>query len=1029
MAVYYYSTHAPVVLTQREVALVARLVRQHGRATLVVPRFEVRDRCRRALASSEERVSLGVEVTTPDAWIASLWELWGDGHRIVSPTERTLLMAQLVADEVDGGTPEAAGEPSPLVASSGTVAMLARAAQRYLPYVDASQEGAFTPAERAVCALLTRYEERLRALGLAETSSAAVCLAQMLAATPAPSARAVVLRGIAAYPRYLLDVLRAVSAQGEVHLILEDEAAELREQLRGALGGCDGSWDEEVPAAAPSAPVWPQFAEVSGPAAREVAYVHLIEAARERGPVVVAAPKPWEAFRALAPRLAAHGIAARVETRRAFGDLRAGQCLQALLDLQRRMKTEEPSAWWPAPEIPDWIRSPFAGLGTGAPRIARMLDARLRRTRKMGVAELKAELDSLQSRELNRERTLADEQGRPRRPIVVKAVLDALEAEHFARALQLMYEAAQAATPGAFGAGGIAEQRAEVEALAAAVALMDEARAQGVSEAQAMLVLPTLTVRLSVDVRPGGDVAAAPAEAGEAVASDDAVVFRSIDDVAACGRSSSSAESVICLDVDAEAYPLATRDTVATILAEKLGCLGCAAVPVVAQRVTFRHALEDARDAVLAFVARDRQAVDRYPAPVYTELKGRAKRAGELQMVQGLPHEGMVFAGLDRAGGVGVQTRVVRVPGEHVVPDELTHLLLLPERSVGARVMPRALSASQIENYLACPYRWLVSNRAATRRLDVAFGPIEQGNFVHDVMQRFHERLIEAGLDRVTPENLERCLDEMDAAFEELRADHAHGKYTHGRFAREERPRPIRGALIPLDELERNQLDAILPQLREVVRYESDLLPIYTPARFEYSFDKEDVVYAGHPLGGRIDRIDTAPAAGRGERFVVIDYKNRTSVSDLACADPTMTRDEGEALPETWLPGRDVDRAPKVQTLIYAAALERLTGGSAQGAVYFGTRGPHIAGAVDDALVSCEPSAFPRDRVSGYPGVKPSRSRSALHDGSLEFSALLAQVEHAIALELEALEAGDIAPRPAADSCGFCPIIMCPRRR
>ena len=187
--------------------------------------------------------------------------------------------------------------------------------------------------------------------------------------------------------------------------------------------------------------------------------------------------------------------------------------------------------------------------------------------------------------------------------------------------------------------------------------------------------------------------------------------------------------------------------------------------------------------------------------------------------------------------------------------------------------------------------------------------------------------------------------------------------------------------------------------------------------------------YAGRPLGGRIDRIDTAPDAGSGARFVVIDYKNRASVTDHACPDPTMMLDENEELDPAWLPGRDVDKAPKVQTLIYAAALERLGAGHAQGAIYVGTRGPQVAGAVDDALVSCEPPAFPHDKVSGYPGIKPPRSRTAKRDGDLDFHAMLAQVERAVAAELDAPEAGAIQPAPAKDSCAYCPLTICDRRR
>ncbi len=44
----------------------------------------------------------------------------------------------------------------------------------------------------------------------------------------------------------------------------------------------------------------------------------------------------------------------------------------------------------------------------------------------------------------------------------------------------------------------------------------------------------------------------------------------------------------------------------------------------------------------------------------------------------------------------------------------------------------------------------------------------------------------------------------------------------------------------------------MLSKLHEVVRDEADMLSIFTPSQFEYSFDKEGVTYAGRALGGRI---------------------------------------------------------------------------------------------------------------------------------------------------------------------------------
>ncbi len=1078
MAVRVVRIDTAVNLTTAELALIDSLYAEHGRVVLLVPSFADRDACRRSLA--HRGLGVGVEVTAPSSWIASLWELLGDGRQMVSSVQRRLILAHVLAQPSCN-----ASDAAPENVSSGMVDMVFEAARDMLPYLPAELQ-ALSAGETALCDALARYRAALDERGLIETSSAAVGLAEHMERSLPACARSVVVRGVHDVPKYLLDILAAVARAGTLVFLLEEEADDEVRALAAELASrsIDDIALSDLDARAPCAPALQRVADscsffpVTGPFARDAAYTAIIERAvlqasgavePPRPVVAVASPNPRAMFHVLAPRLAAHGVSAQVGARRTLRDTRAGEALAMLADLLDRIDIEEASSWWPAPEIPDWIRSPFSGLAPVSARVARLFDTRLRKTRQMDGAALAAELESLQSREANRERARADEQGRPRRAIVVKDALDAIGVRRYGRAVQLMYEAARTAPAQAFGMLSVTGKQQELAALEAMLDVFAEARRLGVSEEQTFAVLLSCSYRAAgMCALPAHDSAPfegaafdgdAPVEGDAPFAGDVAphgddrsspsVVFCTLDELAS--QPASTYGMVVLLDVDAGSYPLSRRETPVSILAEKLGCAGVHAAPVGCQRIAFARACAAGEAAALGYVARDRQADECYPALAYTELEqahrhvastgtnasrgsapassGSLARASAPMSQLALPTEASIYENLDRAGGAGTRCCAVRASGMHTLAPALHRLVLLPERSVGGRVVPRTLSASQIENYLACPYRWLVSNRMPTRRLDVAFGPIERGNFVHDVMQRFHERLIERGLMRVRPQTVEACMAEMDGAFADIVEDHRAGKYTHGKYARDEKPRAIRGALVPLDTFECRQLQAMLVELHEVVRYESEILSIFTPAQFEYVFDREGVTYAGRPLGGRIDRIDVAPSAGAGERFVVIDYKNRASVAEFACEDPTMMLDEQEPLPEDWLPGRTGDTAPKVQTLIYAQALQRVSDRSAQGAVYLGIRGPAAAGAVSDALVSSEPPAFPSDKVSGYPGVRPARSRTVRHDGSLEFQDLLDQVERAIAGELAALERGAIAPHPASDSCTYCPVAMCEKRR
>lgn len=1018
MTASVYVTNAGTALSAGEIELITGMLDAHGRVTLLVPRYDEGEVVRRNLADAG--VGTGVDVVTPAAWIAGLWELFGDGRQPVGTLQRQLLMAQVLAETQarDSGSLE------PLKNNPGSAKMLAEMARDFYPYAlsDEVDLSVLSRAERRSIDMLARYGTLLGGEhGLIEPSVAAVKLRVQLMSHAPACAQAVAVRGVMRLPKYLLHLLDAVACNGELGFMYNGRYGAFTRDLSAYFDVAPRRLDEH----APSAPE-PSFAEVCGPTARAASYarltVELASACPAQECVAICVPEPSALLRELGPRLAARGVSVQAENFERFADTRAGQMFFQLIDLLERMETQERSAWWPAPDIVDWIRSPFSGVGPGARHAVVALDSKLRKNRALTKEGLFAQLDSMQSRELNRERAAAEEQGRALRPVVLKETIDALDAKRFSRALHLMYEAAAAASSAAFGVEGAAAQRAELFALQSAYEVFKEARTLGISEEVALAALRELGVPTMRAYFP----AAERDDAGVAGQAPTRVRIMRMDGLAV--HEAGSFGAVLLADVDAESYPLAERDTVSSMLAVKLGCSGISASAAACQRDRVARCLQAARNsAVLAYVSRDNAAEVRFPALAYAELRAEAEARGALDLVVGLPAEHELFANLDVLDGEGVQVDDAARSGEHVLDGELAPYVLLSQRSVGGRAVTRTLSASQVENYLACPYRWFVNSRVTTRRLDVEFGPIERGNFAHDVMQRFYERLAECGIERVTLGNAVRCHEEMDRAFEEMREDHMRGRYTHGRYAKDERPRAIHSGLVPLDEIERNRIEAMRTMFHEVVDHDATMLSAYRPSQFEYSFDKQDITYAGRSLGGRIDRIDCAPGAGDGERFVVIDYKTGSNAAEMSCADPTMQLDDGELLAEDWLPGRDKDKSPKVQTLMYATALERMTGGSAQGAVYYGLRGPLVAGAVSSSLTECEPPAFPEDKLTSFPGVK-GRSR-AKHDGTMEFSDLLTQVEHAISLELDRLQSGDVAPRPASDSCTFCPLTMCEKRR
>ncbi len=572
-----------VQLGAEELRALSELVDDVGRVTLIVPDFGVRDACRRALADAGWRRwrrchdSRRVDSVAVGAHGRRQGRLYRARSAVCLrpvPFYATAKKGTCGArGPLSRGARVARGRPPRGVrrarfqllrsirrrtsATPGMIKMIARAARLYLPYIERRADSATCSAsQRRIVRALERYARSLQDLGLIEGSSAAAVLSEGLAGRLPACARAVVLRGVHELPEYLLELIGAVASGGTVRIVLELEAAAEAEALaqRFGVAAHGGTALAQMGAGDASRPGTPSCVSLrsAGPrrARRRTASTvcsgarggvqpdclcsgargrkcrERLSCARRDG----RRPNPAGLFRDLAPRLAAQGVASSLEVRLAFRETRAGQTVAALSDFLERVNGEEASAWWRSRDSRLDSLS-VSGLASGAPRIARMLDTRLRKTRSLTKKTLMRELDSLQSRELNRERELAERGGRERRPIAVKAVVDALDDGAYSRAFQLMAACASSAPLAAFGAEGLAAKQMELAALEAAQAFMDEARELGVAEPQAYLALPELTVRYAQQLAPRSSEGECP-DGSCASQAQPTVAFRSLDALA-----------------------------------------------------------------------------------------------------------------------------------------------------------------------------------------------------------------------------------------------------------------------------------------------------------------------------------------------------------------------------------------------------------------------------------------------------------------------------------------------------------------
>lgn len=1012
-------------------------VADYGRATLIVSAPAARERVRRVLADAG--LGLGVDVLTPASWLSQVWDLVGDGRAFVSAMQRRMIMEDAVERAREAHALE------PLLDSPGTVRMLDRMArelvcpmaatvrERAVAQGAAGIDTAESASERRVFELVDGYARALDARGLVEPAEAAELIGRAASgdasALPGVDAQSVALPAALA-SMTLLDVsklsgfhvnlLAATSRAGaevsfvlsggfamDASLVADAFTAVGADVTVGALealpadggtrkeDGCEHGRVFALDSPEVASSVY-DFLEVSGPHAKARSYaneaVRMLKAAGARVPqrahVVVASARPSALARELVPYLSARKVACEFTQIDRFLDTCCGRAFSSLVDIASRMADADsgkssPSVWWPAPEITDWLYNPISGADAAS---ARGFDKKIRSTRAMSTDDVRRYLQSVQGQVRSSREKLADDDPRRNVPCVCADVLQFIEQKRPVSALRAMASVAEAAPGFMFGTeDGFLHRDAEFTMAARAAELVsNDAHELGISQSTAVAALDGLCCRTR-------SVAYAldTASADEGVRSQGALPLVSLMTLADSSElARGSVDGVLLADMDVMSYPLSHDEGPLVTLAERFGMADIALEPatVLDERVA-RAAAASRGSVVLARVTHDRQAKKRFPAAAWTELLVASSTKPRLV------GEGDIVADFDPAQGEGLSLESVVCEAPQHLSGAAARYTVLRQRKKddpSSPLLPRLTSASQIESYVSCPLCWFISSRVRPQTLDAGFGGMEKGNFVHDVLCRLHQVLPEEGIERVTPENLDRALSVLDRVFDEVRAEHAAGKT------------PSSAPLVPLSSVESAQIDEILPQLKATVRYEARALAPFKPAYLEYSFNDLGVTYAGYPLGGRIDRVDVD---GEG-RAVVIDYKHRADVNQFKLSDPSIVDKDGKRPIDDprWLPEH-------TQTLIYAQALRRALGLDPVAALYFSTKGnrPAMRGAASDALVDPEhgDGMVPGLR-DGFPGA----------GGSWTFDELLDYTEEGIAQRLREMEAGVVAASP--DQSGRC---------
>lgn len=310
--------------------------------------------------------------------------------------------------------------------------------------------------------------------------------------------------------------------------------------------------------------------------------------------------------------------------------------------------------------------------------------------------------------------------------------------------------------------------------------------------------------------------------------------------------------------------------------------------------------------------------------------------------------------------------------------------LILPRTQLHYCKPIQAVSPSDIEAYVMCPYRWFIERRINPKKLDFERGSLEQGVFVHEMFADLYRIMKEDySLSRVTEANFEQVSEIFNTLFEQKLKEQTEDDSAHYVLESE------------LDIIEGEHLkETLLASLEQQAR----MLPSYVPACHERALTVSDgILYAGVPLIGRVDRVDVS---SDGKNFVVFDYKG-----NIANHKAGYNPDKQEfSLPQ------------KIQALIYAQALRKIfPDKTCSGALYLSYRSMEdsetLAGSYNESVLDLSSFAKKTSVVA------------------MNFGAYLDLVEEALVPYLKRMFSGDIAPNPCnSKACTYCSVANCDRK-
>ena len=1015
-----------------------------GSAQLIVPSPDAVLLVKRQLGAIQE-LSVGVNVSTFDEWMRDQWKLYGNSDRLLSTTLRKVFFQQIL----DGMS---ADELGTLTTSKGTVELLSKLAPEYLTELNQIVvSGQLSAGQMSACKVLERYKMLLEEKSYVEVCQ---CLDYLLQSIPAQGP-ALVFSRVEDLSEARLQFVRRLSEKRDVAFSLyvpEGPAGYAAEQQLELLGGpgCNCRVDTGLAPAAKSQELTDLLARVFrakegsevtpsgavtflsplGQHAEAESISRYISQRVESGSksFVVYTSDPQRVWDALSQKLAAKGIAAHYKRSVRIQDSLAGSAFASLIDayvtLSERAELEKnidyqasehqmgDMSWWPPRTLTDYLISPISGISVER---AWMLDKSWRGNRTLYATRVLETLSkAAMSSRLCAETIKSLELGRI--GSAAQRIIEYLSAE----ASDEQSEVAQSKE-------ALLQNQKSLKVMNKIVSSAQELHEAG-------LKLTPQTLKSFIDLCKDQSVMM-PVSNG--IKSDIQVLIAPVSQ--AHSFEPHMFDTVIFQGMDTLNFGVKASDGALQEFVRH-----ASKTPKVSEFARYQRDFYTALIGASTSVAFEKiEQKDVFNAVALSEVKAcypkdYSKKTGlvrgeEEVLVNLLPQASNpeCIAELPTIESGEIDSKLKNIV---VLPRHLTRETLEQELQglieVSREGLP-LLSASQIETYLECPYKWFTQRRIKISQVDTEFAPMQMGTFIHRVLELTHATLLAEALgcdvsevdlavepvllqdvagSRITSDNLDHAKQVLDTCFAQVWDEQFNNIN-----------RASSNELIPHSIQERKQVENIRENLKNLLEFEASHFVGYQPRFFELRFGREEnvVEYAGAQFTGSIDRVDVN-AHGQA---LIIDYKHK-GTNDLKAYSAKLSLDS--ELSKEILPRH-------VQSAIYAQIMRKqLTKYELEpvAAIYLGAKEQKDKPSF--ALAGMATEAATEHIWNMHPEDKKLRDQAVMvvSQNSAEFADYLDAWENLIAQKVQAMLSGDVRANPCdKDACKYCPVKLCDKRR